>query len=66
MSNRSSVPTPALVVLLGLLLVGIGFQVYQKRAAAAGALGYGSDWAAALEESKASGKPILLNFGGSW
>jgi len=66
MSSRHSVPTPALVAVLLALLLVIGYQIYQKKFAIAGALSYRSDWAGAIEEAKKSGKPILLNFGGDW
>jgi hypothetical protein len=48
------------------LVVAAAVQLYLKSAAARGNLGYVGSWSTAVEEAKSSGKPILLNFGGSW
>ncbi|MEM7263038.1 MAG: hypothetical protein AAF488_13685 [Planctomycetota bacterium] len=29
-------------------------------------IAYYHDWAAALEEARAEGKPVMINFGGDW
>lgn len=55
-----------LPLVLGVALVVVGYQLWNRNAAEAGALDYVSDWTTAVAEARASGKPILLNFGGSW
>lgn len=55
-----------LPVVLILLLVGVGYQIWVKSTASAGALGYQSDWNAAVKEARSTGKPIMLVFGGPW
>lgn len=55
-----------IIAIGAVLLVAVGVQVYWKRAAAAGNLGYRGSWDMAVAEARKSKKPILLNFGGDW
>jgi thiol:disulfide interchange protein len=53
-------------VIFIILVVAVAFQLYLKKVASAGALGYYGSWESAVEDAKDSGKPILLNFSGDW
>ena len=53
------------LALIAFLAVGIPLYIF-LRYSDAGALHYLEDWPRALEKARASGKPILLNFSGSW
>ena len=51
-------------LLIGALAVGVlAFLLWNKDASA---LDYYVDWEDALAESRDSGKPLLINFGGPW
>jgi hypothetical protein len=52
--------------ILVLLVSAFAVQLYLKRVAAAGNLGYRGSWDSAVEEAEKTGKPIMLVFGGPW
>ena len=48
------------------LIAALGYMIWEKCAAAGGPLGSVRSWQAAVDKAKATGKPVLLNFGGPW
>ena len=49
-----------------LVLVAIVAVIVYRSSADSSALAYVADWDEAVEQSRTTGKPLLLSFGGPW
>ena len=57
--------TPFRISLLVLAAI-VAVIVYRSGSSADSALAYVADWDQAVEQSRTTGKPLLVNFGGPW